>query len=188
MTLEESKAALLGELFRPWEELQNVERRERRDKARWLTLSSTPRGPKASGLVEAILNDVVLPAKRLKAHVGPASLEKLRAATAALLADLLAATNRGLWATGPTKQRGFTGKHIKWTAFDAAWRSLEDAGLLVHVKGRTQPKEGFIPAKHVAPVFRVTEKLLALAEEHGVTPWNVGLHFGGDGAGEAATR
>ena len=153
------RASVLGELFRPWDELENVERRERRDKARWLTLNSTARGPKASGLVDAILNEVVLPPKLLKAHVGPASLEKLRAATGALLGDLLAATNRGLWVTGTTKQRGFTGKHIKWTAFDAAWRALEGAGLLVHVKGRTQPKVGIIPAKHFAPVFRATEKL-----------------------------
>ena len=113
-------------------------------------------------------------------------LQKLRDATGALLADLLAAANRGLWGTGPTKQRGFTGNDIKWTAFDAVWRSMEQAGLLVHVKGHTRPKVGFIPAKHVAPVFRVTEELLALANKHGVTPWNVGLHFGDEKAVEPA--
>ena len=186
MTLEGRKAALLGELFRPWEELSNEERYHRRNKARWLTLTALSRSPKASGFVEAILNDVVLPAKRLKANVGPSSLEKLRAATAAILADLLAATNRGLWVTGPTKQRGFSGRHIKWTAFDAAWRSLEHAGLLVHIKGLTRRKNGLISARHVAPVFRVTEKLLVLAEQHGVTPWNVGLHFGDGTAGGTA--
>lgn len=180
------KAELLAELFRPWDDLKVAERRERRDKARWLTLAATPRSTKAEALLDTILNDVVVPAKAAKAHIGPKSLQKLRDATGALLADLLAAANRGLWGTGPTKQRGFTGNDIKWTAFDAVWRSMEQAGLLVHVKGHTRPKVGFIPAKHVAPVFRVTEELLALANKHGVTPWNVGLHFGDEKAVEPA--
>ena len=165
ITSPTGKASLLTELFRPWDDLEIAERRERRDQARWLTLAATPRSPAALALVDTILNDVVLPAKAVQAHIGPKSLEKLRAATGALLADLLAAANRGLWAIGPTKQRGFTDIHIKWTAFDAVWRSLEQAGLLVHVKGHTRPKVGFIPAKHVAPVFRVTEKLLGLAQQ-----------------------
>jgi len=79
------------------------------------------------------------------------------------------------------KKDTFTGGPVTFPTFEAVWKALEGLELLVRTPGtrRWHPIgfDGPIQLPGTASIFEATPKLLALAQEYGVSLDNIGRHF-----------
>ncbi len=116
---------------------------------------------------------------------GPKGIESLRDALGRFVGHLLMAKahpHRTDKVFRSLKKDGFTGGPVTFTAFDGAWRGLEALGLLSHTPGKHRYHPlGFdggpmkLPGQ--ASVFVVSEALLSLSQQHGVSLENIEEHF-----------
>lgn len=105
---------------------------------------------------------------------------KLKVAIGAFLADLMSA--HGKWVYRSLKKDGFTGV-VGARAFIPLQLALRELGLVEHQGGVDHWGGGFdeggpdLVSRRWASRFRATDKLIALAAEHGITFDNVLDHF-----------
>jgi hypothetical protein len=107
--------------------------------------------------------------------------KKLKFAIAAFLADLLSAN--GKWVYRSLKTDGFTGAPVGARVFIPLQYAMLELGLVEHREGVADVwfrfEEGGPPlaARRWASRYRATDKLIALAAEHGISSENVLDHF-----------
>lgn len=173
----EDQQATLERLFAPWDSLTDPEKYRRRNSARYMALAPRNLSPAAQGLVATMMDETIIPFKaaNLSTAIRPTTLEGLSVALGVWLAELLAAANRGLWVQHSIRRDSFRKLPIGWQAFTDCKGAMERDGLVVAVRGRWDQASG--KPSYVAPIFRPTPKMLEVAEGHGVTPWDVGVHF-----------
>ena len=107
--------------------------------------------------------------------------KKLKLAIGAFLADLLSAN--GKWVYRSLKRDSFTGGPVGASAFIPLQEALRELGFVEHKAGVAQWFGGFeeggpeLVSRRYAARYRATDKLIALAAEHGINSENVLDHF-----------
>jgi hypothetical protein len=152
-------------------------RRMLRDNARYMALRGGPSSPEAQGFVEALLQQVNLPADANGKAVRSSSLVQRRAALGAVLADLLTAAADGAWAQRSVRKEAFTGLVVGRAAFEPVRAALAANGLLEVLPGYSSPKAGRFGRQAEAPCFRAAGKLTGLAAAQGIMVQDVDQHF-----------
>jgi hypothetical protein len=132
-------------------------------------------------LIEALNEQVVQQLTRAEATgAAKTNRKKLKLAIAAFLADLL--TANGKWVYRSRKRDGFTGA-VGVRAFLPLQQAMRELCLVEHQAGVNQWFGGFdeggpeLVSRRWASRYRATDKLIALAAEHGITPDNALDHF-----------
>ena len=128
----------------------------------------------SQALTEAVNEQVLLQLARAEADgATKTNRKKLKPAIAAFLADLL--TANGEWVFRSLKTDGFTGGRVGARVFLPLQLVLRELGLVEHQEGVNQWFGGFdeggpdLVSRRWASRYRPTNKLLALAAEHGIT-------------------
>jgi len=148
---------------------------QRRDEAAFMSLRGRCKSPASFGFVEALLQDVVLPAWPAGLQQRPSSVRGHRLALSALMSDLLRLDARGQAGKHGVADKDFVGLGFSRDIFTRTKDALLDAGLLEHVGGWRWFTAGFEGA--IAPglvrgaavsCFGLTETARARAEAAGL--------------------
>jgi hypothetical protein len=136
----------------------------------------------SQALTEAVNEQVLRQLVHAEANgTAKTNRKKLRPATAAFLADLL--TAKGKWVYRSLKTDGFTGAPVGARVFLALQQALRELGLVEHQSGVDHWVGAFdeggpaLVSRRWASRYRPTDKLIALAAEHGITLANALDHF-----------
>ncbi|MCA6118130.1 hypothetical protein J6524_25105 [Bradyrhizobium sp. WSM 1738] len=136
----------------------------------------------AQALTEAVYEQVLHQLARAEATgAAKTNRKKLKLAIAAFLADLL--TTNSKWVFRSLKTDGFTGAPVGARVFLPLQLALRELDLVEHQEGVNQWFGGFdeggpdLVSRRYASRYRPTDKLLALAAEHGITLDNAVDHF-----------
>jgi hypothetical protein len=136
----------------------------------------------SQALTEAVNKEVLHYLARAEASGAvKTNRKKLKLAVAAFLADLLSAD--GKWVYRSLKRDGFTGGPVGGNSFIPLQEAFRELGLVEHRPAVHQWTEGFdgspqaLVSKRWASRYRATDKLMALAAEHGINSENVLDHF-----------
>lgn len=136
----------------------------------------------AQALIEAVNEQVLYQLASLEAAGGTkTNRKKLRQAIGAFLTDLLLAD--GKWVYRSLKKDGFTGAAVGARVFLPLQQALSELGLVEYQGGVSQWFGGFdeggpeLVNRRWASRFRPTDKLIALAGEHGIDLENALDHF-----------
>jgi hypothetical protein len=136
----------------------------------------------SQALTEALNEQVVQQLTRAEATgAAKTNRKKLKLAIAALLADLLSAN--GEWVYRSRKKDSFTGAPVGARVFIPLQDAMLELGVVEHREGVADRwfrfDEGGPPlaARRWASRYRATDKLIALAAEHGISSENVLDHF-----------
>jgi hypothetical protein len=136
----------------------------------------------SQALTEAVNEQVLHHLARAEASgAAKTNRKKLKVALAAFLADLLSAN--GKWVYRSLKRDGFTGGPVGGNSFIPLQEAFRELGLVEHRPAVHQWTDGFdgspqgLVSKRWASRYRATDKLIALAAEHGINSENVLDHF-----------
>jgi len=135
----------------------------------------------SQALTEAVNEQVLQQLAHAEANgAAKTNRKKLKLAIAALLADLL--TANGKWVYRSLKKDHFTGA-VGARAFIPLQHAMRELGLVEHRDGVNHWSAGFdeggppLVSRRWASRYRPTDKLLALAAEHGISLANALDHF-----------
>jgi hypothetical protein len=135
----------------------------------------------AQSLTEAVYEQVLHRLARAESEgAAKTNRKKLTLATGAFLADLL--TAKGAWVYRSLKKDGFTGS-VGARAFLPLQQAMRELGLAEHHDGvvshwvRLDESGPTLANRRWASRYRPTEKLISLANEHGISLENALDHF-----------
>ena len=135
----------------------------------------------SQALAEAVYEQVLHSLKRAEAAgAAKTNRKKLKTAIGAFLADLLGA--EGSWVYRSRKKDGFTGQ-VCARSFLPLQHAMRELGLVEHQGGMVSHWVRFeeggqtLANRRWAARYRASEKLIALAAEHGITSENALDHF-----------
>jgi len=155
-----------------------TERAFHRDHARYMPLAGCPISEPGNLMVGRLLPTAVA---YLEGQRRPSSVEKLRIALGALLADLFAAEAAGKWARRSLDNVSFTGQRVTRRMFAVVKDALVREGLMDWFKGFRCRK--FVDALGQEcswggqSCFKATQALIALGTNNGITADNWTDHF-----------
>lgn len=175
-------------LFADWYTLSRTEQWRTRQRARYMRLrpaSLRTLSPAAQDFADAVLNETIIPHKAasLTTPLRPSTRQALAEALSAWLANLLFAAAWGNWTAQSTRRERFTKLAVGWQAFMDCKAALEQAGLIVSVKGLAKS----VYPVALSPIFRPTPALLEIAARHGVTAGGIADHFALEGPEDPET-
>lgn len=165
----------------PFPSLSGSIRWDLRDHARAMPLTGGVKSSTGDMIVETILHSIVVPFWKPTMQMRPSSIAKACLMLNAFLPDLLAAARAGRWGRCRTGNASLSKAPGGRRAFASVRTAMVAAGYLDDLPGFKKVgdrEDGSGEEIHCETTcFRPTERLLKMAEDHGVSLANLHWHF-----------